>query len=162
MRLSDAYMAPVRSGEYEWTVTAININHGNNVDLLEKCQPLLEYSRFVDITRKAFSILPANASNNAMIQAAKGAVKHCIETNVLRDFLPKHLGEVEDMILTEYSAELHIKALEKSAHEEGREEMRDEMFLRMVKDPNIPWETAISIAKISEQHAKELLSKENS
>ncbi len=48
-------------------------------------------------------------------EAVDRAVLHCIQADVLREFLEKHRAEVKHVILTEYDKELHAKTL----YEEG-------------------------------------------
>ena len=48
-------------------------------------------------------------------EAVDRAVLHCIQADVLREFLEKHRAEVKHVILTEYNEELHAKTL----YEEG-------------------------------------------
>lgn len=48
-------------------------------------------------------------------EAVDRAVLHCIQADVLREFLEKHRAEVKHVILTEYNEELHSKTL----YEEG-------------------------------------------
>lgn len=40
LRLSDAFIKPVREGTYEWTADVYNINFGRNRELMESCQAL--------------------------------------------------------------------------------------------------------------------------
>ena len=46
------------------------------------------------------------------------AVVHCIEADILKDFLSRHRTEVKDLFLTEYDEKLH----ERTLREEGRAE----------------------------------------
>ena len=52
LRLSDAFEKKVSSPELEVTVTMLNINPGNNRELMEKCRTLREYCMFVECIRK--------------------------------------------------------------------------------------------------------------
>jgi hypothetical protein len=36
LKLSDAFMTPVKMGTYEWTATVFNINPGKNKELMDK------------------------------------------------------------------------------------------------------------------------------
>ena len=47
------------------------------------------------------------------------AVEHCIEQNVLKDFLLRHRAEVTNMILEEFDLGKHIKSEKKISFEEG-------------------------------------------
>lgn len=43
LRLSDAFINRINSGDFEWTATVYNLNRGKNDALLQKCKPLAEY-----------------------------------------------------------------------------------------------------------------------
>lgn len=48
LRLSDSYMEKEDEPALEVVATMLNINYGHNMDLLNKCKPLLEYAQFVE------------------------------------------------------------------------------------------------------------------
>lgn len=52
LKLSDAFEKKVLSPELEVKVTMLNINIGNNRDLMQKCRTLREYCLFVECVRK--------------------------------------------------------------------------------------------------------------
>ena len=69
-----------KEGCLELTVRTLNINHGHNKDLMDKCRPLADYSYFIAEIRK-------NLETMSMEQAVTAAVDTCIEKDILRDFL---------------------------------------------------------------------------
>ena len=113
-RLSDAFTSPVEG--YEWTVRVLNINPGNNLELMEKCEPLKGYMTLITLIRHE------QAAGKEITEAAAAAIDTCIEKNILRDYLIKHKAEVTGMILTEYNEKLHEQTLRKEGREEGIEE----------------------------------------
>ena len=113
-RLSDAFAAPAEG--YEWTVRVLNINPGNNLELLNKCEPLRGYTTLITLIRRE------QAAGKEITEAAAAAIDTCIEKNILRDYLIKHKAEVTGMILTEYNEKLHEKTLRQEGREEGMEE----------------------------------------
>lgn len=84
LKLSDSFTVKPRIGTYEWTATVININHGENKELMDKCRPLYEYSVFV---AKIRSFLALGLTRDASIE--KG-VDDCIREGILSDFLRVH------------------------------------------------------------------------
>ena len=94
----------------------LNINPGNNLELLEKCEPLRRYTTLITLIRRE------QAAGKEITEAAAAAIDTCIEKNILRDYLIKHKAEVTGMILTEYNEKLHEKTLRQEGREEGMEE----------------------------------------
>ena len=93
----------------------LNINYGQNQELMKACQKLYEYSYFVEKVRE---YLNEGLTLNAAIDSG---IQECIRSDILKPFLLKHRGEVKQVILTEYNEELHAKTL----IEEGRREERE-------------------------------------
>ncbi len=132
LKLSDAFEDTNKSNGYEWTAKMININYGQNKDLLVKCKILGEYSYFVECARKYskhykdFSI------------AIDKAVEECIEKEILKDLLLKYSAEVKNMLLTEFDEEkdwaIIAKGHEEIGFEKGREEGREEEKKIIIKN----------------------------
>ena len=93
----------------------LNINYGQNQELMKACRKLYEYSYFVGRVRE---YLNEGLTLNAAIDSG---IQECIRSDILKPFLLKHRGEVKQVILTEYNEELHAKTL----IEEGRREERE-------------------------------------
>ena len=93
----------------------LNINYGQNQELMNACRKLYEYSYFVEKVRE---YLNEGLTLNAAIDSG---IQECIRSDILKPFLLKHRGEVKQVILTEYNEELHAKTL----IEEGRREERE-------------------------------------
>ena len=108
-RLSDAFSVPAEG--YEWTAYMININPGNNQELLDKCEPLKGYMALITLIRQE------QGRGKTITEAVETAIDSCISQGILRDYLIKHKAEVTGMILTEYNEKLR----EKTLHEEGWE-----------------------------------------
>lgn len=52
LKLSDAFENKERQADVELTVRMLNINHGHNKALMEKCRTLSEYAQFVAVSRQ--------------------------------------------------------------------------------------------------------------
>ena len=116
MKLSDMFIHPDNSGNFEWTATLININHGRNEKLMKACSMLKEYSICIaEIRNELKETIDAEASITK-------AVDTCIKTGILKDFLITHKAEVIGMFLTEYNEEEARKCMREESYEEGRAE----------------------------------------
>ena len=116
LRLSDSFINS--DGEdacLECTATMININFGHNQKLMDACHELYEYSYLVEQVRIG------TRSGLVLPDAIDQAVAHCIEHNILSNFLRYHRAEVTNMILKEFNLEEHIKSEKAYSYAEGEE-----------------------------------------
>ena len=97
----------------EITAHMININIGNNAELMEKCRLLHDYAAFIGVIRDY--VLQENDINTAVTLA----INHAISHNILKEVLSVHTAEVRDMILTEYNEEQHIKNEKNISYDDG-------------------------------------------
>ena len=109
-KLSDSFENG-KAGCIELTVRTININYGQNKELMEKCKTLAGYSFFVAQVRK-------NLETMKLEKAVEEAINTCIERDVLKEFFLVQKAEVMAMSIYEYNEE-YVK---KSLYEEGLEE----------------------------------------
>ena len=115
LRLSDAFESPLAKPELELLVTMLNINPGNNPELLEGCKTLKEYMLYVDKVRNY-------AKTMSTRDAVNRTVDECIREGILTEFLTKYKAEAIEVSIFEYDEAAHISYV----HEEGREEGRIE------------------------------------
>ena len=141
-RLSDAFAAPAEG--YEWTVRVLNINPGNNLELLDKYKPLKDYMALITLIRRE------QAAGRDITEAVTAAIDTCIERNILRDYLIKHKAEVTGMILTEYNEELHEETLRREGREEEREKMA-KAVRNLMEKLNLTAEEAMELLGLSEE-----------
>lgn len=97
----------------ECTAVVLNVNTGHNQEILDQCRLLYEYACFLETVRRY-----VKESSCTMEEAIDHAVTDCIRKGILAAFLRKHRAEVINVLLTEYDADLHMKA----TYEEGRED----------------------------------------
>lgn len=116
IRLSDAFEDKTAKADVELTVQVLNINHGHNHLLMEKCRVLKEYAAFVDITRKCMR------EGKRTEMALADAVDYCIENGILEKVLKENRAEVLGMLLEEFDVEKYERTLKSEGREEGREE----------------------------------------
>ena len=129
-KLSDAYEQKTDHPELELLVTMLNINLGNNSEIMNKCHTLLEYMQYVEKVRKYTSVMNIN-------QAVEKAVNESIKEGILADFLLKNKAEAVQMSIFEYDEEREMKLIRQDIWEigrkEGREEGREEGFKESMK-----------------------------
>ncbi len=111
-KLSDAFEKKLESPELELTVTMFNINFGQNPELLNTCQILKEYARYVSKVREYAEKMP-------FAEAVETAVDDCIRNGILADFLLKNRAEAIEMSIFEYDEEKHLKNEREYAYKEG-------------------------------------------
>ncbi len=130
MRLSDSFeQKEGTEPAVECVAKFININYGNNIELLNSCRRLHDYSYFVDCVRKYLR------RGRTQKEAIARAVDECIEADVLKDVLLKHRTEVEGMFLSRFDKKMYEQAMREDAKEwarrdalvEARKEVRAEV-----------------------------------
>lgn len=89
----------------------LNINPGNNKDILDACKTLADYSKFTNSVRNY-------AVTMELEKAVEKAIKECIQNGILAEFLTKHRAEAKKVSIYEYDEERQ-RQFDK---EEGREE----------------------------------------
>ncbi len=117
LKLSDAYESSEEKGSLECEARMLNINHGFNQKVMEKCRKLEEYSLFVSRVRKY-----TEQESQNIKKAVARAVDECIEENILKDILVSQKAEVLELVLTTFNREKYEKALREEAIQDGREE----------------------------------------
>lgn len=111
----------------EVTVQLLNINYGCNKQLMEKCQKLMEYSKFIALVRVKSDMLTEKYKKEMksvnkkeiFAEAVALAIDEAIRDNVLKDILSKNMAEVTDMLLTEFDEKAYIEGVKKQSYEEG-------------------------------------------
>lgn len=116
LKLSDAYETKEEAPELELIVTVLNINEGNNGEILNNCRTLKEYMQYVSCVRYFLNIKRMNLD-----EAVESAVDECIERGILEDFLKKHKSEAIAMCVYEWN-EVEKEKLRKEEREIGFEE----------------------------------------
>jgi hypothetical protein len=113
----------------ELKVKVYNINQGHNQAIVEQCKELGWYSSFIAKVRE----LKAEAGD--LEAAMKMAIEHCINHDILKEFLENHSSEVMNMLLTEWNTMEYGEVQREEGREEGREESRQKinMILELVK-----------------------------
>ena len=112
LKLSDAFMNS--GGCLECSAIMLNINYGNNRELMEKCRRLEEYAIFIEMVRKY-----ATDERLELGEAITLAIDECIKKEILSDILTEERAEVFMYILESFDKELYERDLKADAYEEG-------------------------------------------
>ena len=147
LKLSDSFIHPDSSGNFEWTANMVNLNDGKNDDLLNNCRPLKEYMTLINKIRE-------NSKNMEFEDAVDAAVTYCIEKNVLKTFLLKHRAEVKDVCITEYREKSFVDGIRAEGRTEGQNEKGLTVYHNLRKR-GFSKEEAIEIADISPDLVKD-------
>lgn len=114
-RLSDAFSKKQEEPELELIVTVLNINAGNNAQLLGKCKTLREYMQYIERVRKYAEQMPID-------EAVERTITECINEGILVDFLKRNRAEAMKVSIYEYNEELHLATVRKEGYEDGLSE----------------------------------------
>ena len=158
----------------EVVVQLLNINYGCNQELMEKCQKLMEYSKFIALVRVKSDMLTEKYKKEMksvnkkeiFAEAVALAIDEAIRDNVLKDILSKNMAEVTDMLLTEFDEKAYIDGVKKQSYEEGeaRGEARgkikgEEKLARLVVELKKRGRVE-DIAKVTDESERERLYRE--
>lgn len=120
MRLSDAFDG---DSEYlELIVTAFNINYGLPQPLLKKCSYLCDYSTLVGKVKEGIR------QGLSYRDAISRAVKFCLNSGIMGNYLVEHSEEVFNMLAMEWNLDDALKARFEEGYEDGRNEGRNEGY----------------------------------
>ena len=120
-RLSDLYEVPEENPRLELQVLVLNINHGNNEALKEKCRTLQEYMLYIERIRYY-----VEEEKKSLQDAVELSVEECIRENILADFLRENKAEAIAVSIFEYDEEKELRLLREAEREYGREEGKAE------------------------------------
>lgn len=126
LKLSDSF--PEGSDpDIEVKVTMININYGQNKELMEACRSLKDYSWFVDKIR-------SNKKKMGNLEAAVNAALAAMPNDsVIKSFLLENQAEVKRMCITEYNEEKVFAQQRNEGRAEGKIEGALEILISLVK-----------------------------
>ena len=111
-RLSDAFSKKQEEPELELIVTVLNINAGNNAQLLGKCRTLREYMQYIERVRRY-------AGQMSIEDAVERAITECIKDGILAEFLKRNRAEAMKVSIYEYNEELHLATVRQEGYEDG-------------------------------------------
>ena len=125
LRLSDAYQVKEEEPRLDLAVVVLNINPGNNKELLDDCQILADFSAYSDRVR-------TYAKDMELRDAVERAVTECIEEGILEGFLRKNRAEAIEMSIFEYDEEKHMRQVREEGKREA-EERTSRLFEKLLE-----------------------------
>ena len=118
MRLSDAFATP--NAHMELTVQLYNINYDTNKELLKKSQTMRDYSLLIALIQKNLH------AGMTLYDSIDGAIRYCLQNNILQEFLAEKSREVYDMLSFKWDENIARKVWKEEAREEGLQEGREQ------------------------------------
>ena len=115
LKLSDSYIEsnyPSLGGLLELEVRVVNINAGQNEDMVQRSKNLSGYVTFITLVRRY------EKAGMKLEDAITKAVRECIQRNVLSKFLKTNGAEVLGMLTAEWNWDTAKKVWQKEAKEE--------------------------------------------
>ena len=113
MRLSEAFISPDDSGDFEWSATVVNINEDKLNGIHKNCESLYDYARFVAKVRECSK--GVSPTTESVTQAVNWATKE----RLLNGFFERQKAEVIGMILTEFDMEQFKRDMREDGYDEG-------------------------------------------
>ena len=147
--------------DLDLTCHVINITYDKNHTFLEKCQPIREYSFFVNRTEQ-------NQQNGMSLGTAiRESMDYCIQHQIMQSFLERNRREVLEMMMFQWNAEDARKVWEEEKREaESRGEARGEakekatIICNMLNTTNLSCEQIAKIASTTVEEVRRI-AKEN-
>lgn len=157
VRLSDSFKRiDEKERALECVATYLNVNYGYNQELMSQCRKLYEYAYLIEAIRKHLK------RGYRLEKAVEYAINHCIENDILTDFLRRRRAEVTMNLLTEYDEELHIRCEKELSFQQGIEkgiEMLVEVLVEVGLEKDEICQRLTDKFHISQQQAEETLKK---
>ena len=123
-------------------VRMLNINYGQNKELMDACKPLGEYAWLIQRIREY-------SKHKDIEEAVDQAIDELPEDFEIRPFLVGHRAEVKSMCITEYNEAETLRMIREEGREEGREQGVMELLAKQVRAGDMSAEKAAQYAGIS-------------
>ena len=166
LRLSDSFPEGAVS-DVEVRVRMLNINHGRNLNIVDSCAPLSEYSFLIAEIREVYKAqclqkfgessvpkgTPKEIKSQILMESVDLGLNRLPEDAIICPFLMKHRAEVKNMLLTEYNEAKAMKLFfldgERKGIKKGLKEGRNLSYYEMVQDGDITPQRAAQKLAIS-------------
>ena len=111
--LSDLFMIKQEKVQLELKIDVYNINYNKDSELLNKSQSIYEYSTFIHCANEK------RAAGLSREEAVKQAMRECIESDIMAEYLLKNGSEVTNMLYFEWKEEDALKYAKEEGYEDG-------------------------------------------
>ena len=153
LKLTDSFSESSRDkSDIEVKVRMINVNYGKNKEIMDRCQPLREYSWLIN------EIKLYQKLEYAISAAAEKAIISMPNEFEIKRFLMIHKQEVQGMLDTEYNEAEAMELFKEEGRNEGRAEGRDKHIIDLVCKKLRKGKDIAAIAEDLEE-SEELISK---
>ena len=115
LRLSSMFKLDPPENSLELVVHIVDVNYCNENDILGKSESLRGYAYLVEKIREY------QKTGFSRDKAIAVAIQHCVQNNIIREFLENNYQAVVDMFTWEYDEEAEKRVLRREAKEEGIE-----------------------------------------
>ena len=129
--LSDLFMIKQEKVQLELKIDVYNINYNKDSELLSKSQSIYEYSSFIHCANEK------RAAGLSREEAVKQAMRECIESDIMAEYLLKNGSEVTNMLYFEWKEEDALKYAKEEGYEDGYGDgaaQKQEELIRAFKD----------------------------
>ena len=137
LKLSDAFSIKEEEPWLELRAIMLNINPGNNSEVVEACKTLKDYVEYTSRVRKY-------AENQSIEDAVEQAITECIKEGVLADFLTQYRAEAKKMSIYEYDEERQRRFDKEEGYAAGRNDLLQELVEKK-------WKRGKSLEVIAEE-----------
>ena len=124
LKLSSAFKNQSVQPQLELMCTVYNISPGNNVQLMQTCHTLKDYTTFVEHVKD--KLIEYGKTRDGYAQAVSDAIDHCIEENILKEFFLNRREEVQKAMIFDFTYEKQMENAKKEWYQDGKEEGRVE------------------------------------
>ena len=111
----------------ECTALVLNVNYGQNKELMERCKTLKEYAQFIAIVRRNL------AQGMKHQEAVEQAIDECIQNDILAEILRRNRSAIMNSILTEWDENEYREFLKEESWKEGHESGKRDGIIGMVR-----------------------------
>ena len=139
IKLSDLYEIKGVENNLDLVVTVINANKGYNKKIMEHSKTLKEYSEFVARVRKY-----TDDSKLDLTEALQKAIEDCVRSNILREFLEKHGGDIVSILSREITMDDYVQIVK----EDNAEKIAENLLRDGVSKEIVIRSTELSIAQV--------------
>ena len=156
LRLSDAFK--LKEGEkpqLELIVPVININYGQNEEIMKRCNTLYEYSYLIDRIKKYKEVDKEHCFELA--------IEDCLKNGILVEYLKTQQKRVRNMLQAEYSFETELAVRGAEEREAGillgmQKGMQKEKIgiAKIMKNENCPISLIIKATGLSQKEIEQL------
>ena len=156
LRLSDAFK--LKEGEkpqLELIVPVININYGQNEEIMKRCNTLYEYSYLIDRIKKYKEVDKEHCFELA--------IEDCLKNGILVEYLKTQQKRVRNMLQAEYSFETELAVRGAEEREAGillgmQKGMQKEKLgiAQIMKSENCPISLIIKATGLSQKEIEQL------